>query len=102
MDRTYPVRQDCPRDQVEELIDQLLLKYEQYGRASSTKDFPTALYKDLADSDYQSITAKTYAQLSRWCYPERWSEREMYVRGIAIKLSKMLFGDVIPRVQGSP
>ena len=47
MDRTYPVKQDCPRDQVEELIDQLLLKYEQYGRASSTKDFPTALRKEV-------------------------------------------------------
>ncbi len=100
MNRTYPVKQGCPRDQVEELIDQLLSRYE-HGRANSTKELPSALRKDLADSDYRSITAKTYAQLSRWCYPERWSDREMYVRRIAVRLSEMLFGEVIPRVQGS-
>ena len=101
MDRIYPVKQECPRNEVKALIDELLLRHEQHGRASSTRDFPTALRKDLTNSDYQFITAKTYAQLSRWCYPERWSDREMYVRRIAMKLSEMLFGEVIPRVQGS-
>jgi len=49
MDRSYPVKQGCPRDQVEELIDQLLLSYEQHGRGNSTKELPTALRKDLTD-----------------------------------------------------
>jgi hypothetical protein len=46
----------------------------------------------------KSIRVSTYKRLSRWVTPYRWSEREKFVKPKAERISEILFGRRIDRV----
>ncbi len=48
--------------------------------------------------DEKALRVSTYKRLSRWVTPYRWSEREKYVKPKAEKISEILFGRRINRI----
>ena len=46
----------------------------------------------------KSISVETYKRLSRWITPYRWSEREQFVKPRAQRISEILFGRGIDRI----
>ncbi len=44
------------------------------------------------------LTIATYKRLSRWITPYRWSEREQFVKPLAQRISEILFGRGIKRI----
>lgn len=48
--------------------------------------------------DEKAIRVSTYKRLSRWVTPYRWSERERFVKPRAKRISEILFGRGIGRV----
>ena len=57
------------------------------------------IQKDLALSQNEWIYDRTYKQISRWCNPQRDSPREQFVKPIIHEISKLLFNEVIIRVE---
>ena len=86
------VRRDCPRSEVASLLSELISYGERW-----VVNFGKALKEDLENSGYEWLSRRTYAQLSRWCFPERWSSREQWVQPRAHRISQLLFGRVIER-----
>ena len=82
----------CQRTEVASLVQELIDYGERFvsGLGKNLKG-------DLENSDYQWLSRKVYAQLSRWCNPHRNSGREQWVRPRAHEISEHLFGEVIPR-----
>lgn len=54
--------------------------------------------QQLLDKEGSCIIVSTYKRLSRWVNPNRLTERERFVRERAEKISKLLFGREIERV----
>ena len=48
--------------------------------------------------DEKTIRVSTYKRLSRWVTPYRWSERERFVKPRAQRISELLFGRGINRI----
>lgn len=82
----------CPRQEAASLITELIDYGERFVSGLGRN-----LKADLENSDYAWISTKVYAQLSRWCHPNRNSEREQWVIPRVHKLSQCLFGGVIER-----
>lgn len=85
-------RVDCDRAQVESLVQELI----SYGERFVT-GLVRNLKQDLENSGYKWLSTGTYAQLSRWCNPNRWSSREQWVQPRVHEISTLLFGQVISR-----
>lgn len=49
-------------------------------------------------ADRRCLTARTYKRLSRWAEPYRWSVREQFVKPRAERISEILFGHSIKRI----
>jgi excisionase family DNA binding protein len=84
----------CPHNKVAEIIDELVHHNNFFvsGLGNNLKD-------DLEKSQNAYLSAKVYAQLSRWCHPKRNSPRERWVKPKAHELSKLLFGKIIDRTR---
>ena len=54
--------------------------------------------KQILDKEGSCLTVATYKQLSRWVNPYRQTQREFYVQERALKISELLFGHPIHRV----
>lgn len=77
------VAPNCPRDQIDRLIDQLAtFKVTALARE---------LQKDLHNTDYTSIKQSTRETLSWWCQRHAGRQRERAVRPIALRINSLLF-----------
>lgn len=89
-----PVQADHDHDKVDKLVAELLSDGDGWVARLGTN-----LQKDLDESGHASLSAKTYAQLSRWCHPKRLTAREKWVKPRVHEISRLLFGRVIDRTQ---
>jgi len=83
---------NCSRHEAAALITELIGYGERFVSGLGRN-----LKADLENSDYAWISTKVYAQLSRWCHPNRSSEREHWVIPRVHQLSQCLFGRVVER-----
>ena len=85
---------DVDRDKVKDLVQELI---------NFNEHFVTGLGKNIAEDlkeyDFQKLSMKVYAQLSRWAHPNRATRRERKVKPIVHELSEILFGYVISRTK---
>jgi len=90
---TFEIVPDCNLARVNALIQELIERKERFvtGLGENLKE-------DLEQHQYKALSFKVYAQLSRWCWPNRDSSRERWVRPRIHQLSQILFGRVIERV----
>ena len=88
------IQPNCDRDRVHTLVQSLIDFNEHFVTALGNN-----LRNDLDSSDYQNLSEKVYAQLSRWCHPRRDSVREQKVKPIVHELSKELFARVVERTK---
>lgn len=88
------VQKNCNREEIDRLIQELIDFDEHFitGLGNNLK-------ADLHNHDYGKLSEKIYAQLSRWCHPNRNSKREQKAQPIAQQISTELFGCVIPRTK---
>lgn len=86
-----PTKKSCDKKEVRRLIE-----------AIQSKNAAVTLAKEVAqqllDNGEQNLEVETYKRLSRWCHPYRWTEREKQIQPLAHRLSELLFGRVIDRV----
>jgi len=85
---------DCDREKVNALVQQLVDFNEHFVTRLGQN-----LQRDLAEGEYKELSVKVYAQLSRWCHPNRNSERERKVKPIVHEISTACFGTVIERTK---
>lgn len=85
---------DCRRDEVDGLVQQLIDFNEHFVTSLGNN-----LRKDLDEYEYSQLSPKVYAQLSRWCHPNRDTQRERMVKPIAHQISTFLYGRVIDRTK---
>jgi len=90
------IRADCPRRQVNSLIDELI-GYKN-GKERFVNGLGRNLEKDLSESDYSILSPKVFSQVSRWAHPQKHSPRNDWVQEKAQKISMLMFGKVIDRV----
>jgi excisionase family DNA binding protein len=94
-EKEMEVLPEHPRDKVAEILGQLMLYKD--GKEVFVTGLCKNLSEDLNRSAHRSLSWKVYCQLSRWCHPRRWSEREKWVKPRAEEISKLLFGRIIDR-----
>lgn len=82
----------CARQEAASIVAELINYGERFVSGLGRN-----LGADLERSEYAWISTKVYAQLSRWCHPNRNSEREQWVIPRVHRLSQCLFGRVIER-----
>lgn len=86
------ISRDCSRQEVAALVAELIDYGERFVSGLGRN-----LKADLENSDFEWVSMRVYAQLSRWCHPNRHSEREQWVIPRAHQISRLLFGSVIDR-----
>jgi len=86
-----PIQDSVDRDKIELLIQKLIKKGWAITLAKEIK-------KQLLDKNGDSLTVHTYKRLSRWVHPYRQTEREEYVYNVVSKISEILFGKEIDRI----
>lgn len=87
---------DCDRDSVESILDELIA----YNNANEpfVNSLGRELRKVLHQLDYEKLPSATYCRLSKWCDPRQDSPRNRWTKERAHRLSKLLFGRVVERV----
>lgn len=91
-----PVKGELGEDDLMEL-DAILNELKERGWAVTlAKEIHHQIIENKATQKY--LTAGTYKRLSRWGEPYRWSVREQFVKPRAEKISEILFGHTIKRV----
>jgi excisionase family DNA binding protein len=88
------IKSDCDREKIDGLIQELIDFAEHFVSGLGNN-----LKADLEENDYQCLSEKVYAQLSRWCHPNRNTKREQRAKPIAQKISEALYGNVIQRTK---
>jgi excisionase family DNA binding protein len=88
------IRPDADREKANELVNELIDFNERFVTGLGNN-----LAKDFELFDFRKLSEKVYAQLSRWCHPNRNSEREKKAKPIVHELSTELFGHVISRTK---
>jgi len=86
--------QDADRKQLSDILDEL--KSRKWGKVLATEIYRQVLEKK---AETVFITAGTYKRLGKWITPHRWSEREQFVKPRAERISDILFGRRIERVE---
>ena len=89
------VRQDCPRERVEKLLERL--RSEQENPAHHGKTLERELRTSLERSDFRSIPGSVGERLARWCSPKREDDRTSFVTPLAREIARLLFGGPPPR-----
>ena len=86
-----PIQDSVDRDKIGALTQKLI-----------NKGWATTLAKEIKqqilDKNEDSLNVQTFRRLSRWVHPYRQTEREYYVQNVASKISKILFGKEIDRI----
>jgi hypothetical protein len=90
----YEIIPDCDQNKVGDLIQEMIERNEHFVTGLGKN-----LQKDLEERQYKTLSCKVYSQLSRWCWPNRNSSREEWVKPRARQISKLLFGRVIDRTR---
>lgn len=90
------IMSDCNRQKVNSLIQELVDYNERYVTGLGNN-----LISDLSEYDFEKLSEKVYAQLSRWCHPKRNSKREIWAKEKAAEISALLYGKVIDRIRHS-
>lgn len=90
------VLSDIDRQKVDSLIQELIDYKEKFVSGLGNN-----LLNDLSQSNFEKLSEKVYAQLSRWCHPKRKSERERWAKEKAAQISVLLYGRVIDRIKHS-
>lgn len=85
---------NADKDRVNELVEELKGFKDRFVSGLGNN-----LAKDLDQYDYEELSEKVYAQLSRWCHPHRDTKREKKVKPIAHEISQELFGRIIDRTK---
>ena len=85
---------EVDRDKVKSLVQELIDFNERFVTGLGNN-----IAKDLKENNYKKLSLKSYAQLSRWCHPNRDTRRERKAKPIAHELSEQLFGRVIGRTK---
>jgi hypothetical protein len=91
-----PLTKELQESDVKELIAILTeLKDKKWAVTLSNE-----IYRQIIDkkSPKKFLTVGTYKRLSRWLTPFRWSEREQFVKPRAQRISEILFGRGINRI----
>ena len=89
------VRQNCPREQVEELLARL--RSERENPSLFGKMLERELRTSLDRSDFRSIPSRVVERLARWCSPRREDSRTRFVTPLAREIATLLFGGPPPR-----
>lgn len=93
---TRRIKLDCPRHAVDLLVKELI-EYNQ-GKERFVNGLGRNLRKDMMDFNYELLSPKVFAQLSRWCHPRKPSPRNDWAQERARNISKLMFGKVVDRV----
>jgi len=88
------IRPKADKQRVNELVEELRGFKDRFVSGLGNN-----LAKDLDQYDYEELSEKVYAQLSRWCHPHRDTKREKKVKPIAHEISQELYGRVIDRTK---
>ncbi len=86
--------QDDDRRELSDILDEL--KGKKWGKVLATEISRQVLEKK---AEAVFITARTYRRLGKWITPHRWSERERFVKPRAERISEILFGRRIDRIE---
>jgi excisionase family DNA binding protein len=86
---------DCPRHEVDSLVKELI-QYK-YGKERFVNGLGKNLKRDLVEFNYEVLSPKVCAQLSRWCHPRKPSPRNDWAQERAQKISKLMFGKILDR-----
>ena len=96
-DRVQIVKSLSP-EELKELAN-LLNELKQRGWGSTlAKEIGRQVLTERGLGREKYLTVGTYKRLSRWLNPYRWTEREMYVKERAERISQLLFDRHIQRV----
>lgn len=93
---TRRIKPDCPRDEVDSLVEELI-EYKQ-GKERFVNGLGRNLRGDMTDSNYELLSPEVFAQLSRWCHPRKPSPRNDWAQERVQRISQLMFGKVIDRV----
>ena len=96
IDEATKIRLDADREKAIELVNELIDFNERFVTGLGNN-----LAKDFERFDFQKLSEKAYAQLSRWCHPNRNTKREKKAKPIVHELSLELFGRIISRTKHS-
>lgn len=87
---------DSDKKELEGILNQL------FNAGKKRKGWAVTLAREIRQKllykDGEYLTVNTYKRLSRWIHPERLTEREKYVQKKAERISQLLFGHVINRI----
>lgn len=82
---------DCNREEVESTLERI-------AASGAAITLVREIRQQLLEKAGEGLTVVTYKRLSRWCHPYRQTEREQTVKPLAEKLSMLLFGRIIKRI----
>jgi excisionase family DNA binding protein len=88
------IRTKADKQRINELVEELKGFKDRFVSGLGNN-----LEKDLDHYNYEELSEKVYAQLSRWCHPRRDTKREKKVKPIAHEISQELYGLVIDRTK---
>jgi hypothetical protein len=95
-DDLIPIAKSLKPEEIEELKSIIGdLESKRWG-ATLGKEIKRQVVENLQDE--KTIRVSTYKRLSRWVTPYRWSERERFVKPHAQRISEILFGCGINRI----
>lgn len=95
-DDLIPIIKSLQPEEIEELKSIISdLKSKGWG-ATLGEEIKRQVAENLQDE--KTVRVSTYKRLSRWVTPYRWSERERFVKPRAERISEILFGRRIDRV----
>lgn len=91
-----PVARELGEDNLKELTTILSELRERKWAAILANE----IYRQIVENgaDRKCLTVGTYRRLSRWVTPYRWSAREQFVKPRAQRISEILFGRPISRI----
>jgi len=91
-DDLIPIRKLSAKDR------EMLRGYiDELGRKEGAVTLAKEIKQQVLNTECRHLTVSTYKRLGRWISPYRWTNREKYVKPIAQKISRLLFGHDIDR-----
>lgn len=87
-----PIQDSLDRKKLDKLLNDIHNK-----KAAVT--LAREINQQLIENQANYLKVDTYKRLSRWCHPHRWTKREKQIRPLALQISNMIFGHIIPRVK---
>lgn len=95
-DDLVPVNKELQEGDIKELIAILTELQNKKWAVTLANEIGRQIIDKKSPKKFLSVG--TYKRLSRWVTPYRWSEREQFVKPCAQRISEILFGRVINRI----